>query len=61
MVERARAGASNRQIAAELFLTVKTVEWHMSNAFRKLDISSRQDISRALADSDGRALLVPER
>jgi len=50
MVDRARAGASNRQIAAELFLTVKTVEWHMSNAFRKLDISSRQDISRALTE-----------
>ncbi|HEX6026850.1 MAG TPA: helix-turn-helix transcriptional regulator, partial [Solirubrobacter sp.] len=61
MVERARTGASNRQIAAELFLTVKTVEWHMSNAFRKLDISSRQDLARALAGSDARALPVPER
>jgi DNA-binding NarL/FixJ family response regulator len=61
MVERARTGASNRQIAAELFLTVKTVEWHMSNAFRKLDISSRQDLARALEHSDGRALPIPER
>jgi DNA-binding CsgD family transcriptional regulator len=61
MAERARAGASNRQIAAELFLTVKTVEWHMSNAFRKLDISSRQDLARALPDSDGHALPVPNR
>jgi DNA-binding CsgD family transcriptional regulator len=60
MAERARAGASNRQIAAELFLTVKTVEWHMSNAFRKLDISSRQDLGRALPDGDGRALPVLE-
>ena len=60
MAERARAGASNRQIAAELFLTVKTVEWHMSNAFRKLDISSRQDLGRALPDGDGRAVPVLE-
>jgi DNA-binding CsgD family transcriptional regulator len=51
IAERARAGASNRQIAAELFLTAKTVEWHMGNVFRKLGVSSRLELAGALADA----------
>jgi DNA-binding CsgD family transcriptional regulator len=51
IAERARAGASNRQIAAELFLTAKTVEWHMGNVFRKLGVSSRLELAAALADT----------
>jgi DNA-binding CsgD family transcriptional regulator len=50
IADRARAGASNRQIAAELFLTNKTVEWHMGNVFRKLGVASRQELAAALAD-----------
>ncbi|HET7572448.1 MAG TPA: AAA family ATPase [Gaiellaceae bacterium] len=48
IAERAAAGASNPQIAQELFVTVKTVEMHLSNAYRKLEISSRRDLGRAL-------------
>jgi DNA-binding CsgD family transcriptional regulator len=51
IAERARAGASNRQIAAELFLTAKTVEWHMGNVFRKLGVSSRLELAEALSDA----------
>ena len=48
IVERAAAGASNPEIAQALFVTVKTVEMHLSNAYRKLDISSRHQLARAL-------------
>jgi DNA-binding CsgD family transcriptional regulator len=49
IAERAAAGASNPQIAQELFVTVKTVEMHLSNAYRKLEISGRRDLARALS------------
>jgi len=39
---------TNPQIAAELFLSVKTVETHMGNIFRKLDVSSRVEVARVM-------------
>jgi DNA-binding CsgD family transcriptional regulator len=45
----AAEGRSNRQIAQTLFVTIKTVEAHLSHTYRKLDITSRTQISRALA------------
>lgn len=48
IAERAAAGASNRQIAQALFVTVKTVEMHLSNAYRKLGISSRHELASVL-------------
>jgi DNA-binding NarL/FixJ family response regulator len=44
----AAAGLSNLQIAQELFVTVRTVEMHLSAAYRKLDISSRTALPEAL-------------
>jgi DNA-binding CsgD family transcriptional regulator len=41
-------GASNREIAQELFVTLKTVEMHLSSAYRKLDISSRAQLAARL-------------
>jgi ATP/maltotriose-dependent transcriptional regulator MalT len=48
VAELAAAGRSNRQIANALFITVKAVEWHLSNAYRKLDVRGRSDLSSAL-------------
>jgi DNA-binding CsgD family transcriptional regulator len=45
IVERAAVGASNRDIAQGLFVTVKTVEMHLGHAYRKLGISSRADLA----------------
>jgi len=44
----AARGATNRDIAQALFLTQRTVETHLTHAYRKLDIGSRAQIAAAL-------------
>jgi len=46
----ARDGLSNPEIAARLFLSVRTIEWHLRKVFTKLEISSRLQLQRALPD-----------
>ena len=41
-------GKSNREIADALFVTVKTVEWHLKHSYGKLGISSRRELAAAL-------------
>src|SRR3954469_14054277 len=42
-------GLTNREIAQRQFATVKAVEWHLRNVYRKLDIGSRAQRPEALA------------
>jgi len=44
----AAQGSTNRRIAQDLFVTTKTVEVHLSSVYRKLDIASRSQLSKAL-------------
>ncbi len=46
--ELAAQGMTNREIAEALFVTVKTVEWHLRNAYTKLGIGSRRELVAAL-------------
>jgi DNA-binding NarL/FixJ family response regulator len=43
-------GLTNREIAQELFVTQKTVEVHLSSAYRKLEIGSRTQLASKLAE-----------
>jgi DNA-binding CsgD family transcriptional regulator len=45
----AAAGHTNREIAQELYLSIKTVESHLGRGFRKLGINSRTELGSALA------------
>jgi DNA-binding CsgD family transcriptional regulator len=45
IVDLAAGGASNPEIAQALFVTVKTVEMHLGNAYRKLGVSSRRELA----------------
>ena len=48
VAQLAADGMSNKEIAQTLFVTIKTVEVHLSHAYRKLEISSRAQLDKAL-------------
>ena len=52
IVDLAADGASNAEIAQGLFVTVKTVEMHLGNAYRKLGVGSRRDLAPLLAGAE---------
>ena len=48
MARLAAEGQTNRDIAQLLYVTPKTVEVHLTNAYRKLNIASRRELPSAL-------------
>ena len=48
VAEMAAEGLTNREIAQALFVTEKTIEWHLGQAYRKLEIGSRTELAGAL-------------
>ena len=47
---QAAAGRSNKEIASQMYLSVRTVESHLQRAYEKLGISGRHELAEALRD-----------
>ena len=56
VAQLAADGLSNRDIAQNLFITARTVEGHLTHAYQKLAITSREQLPAALAPPDGEAI-----
>lgn len=56
IAQLAADGLSNQAIAEQVFVSIKTVESNLKRAYRKLDISSRAQLARALDRGDAQAI-----
>ena len=53
VAELAASGMTNRDIAAALFISPKTVEANLSRIYRKLGIHTRAELGQCMAHTDG--------
>ena len=51
IADRVASGATNREIADQLFLSAKTVEGHLTSVFAKLGVSSRAEVAEVVGRS----------
>ena len=51
IADLAAQGQSNRAIADQLVVSEKTIEWHLANAYRKLEIHGRGGLASSLTDA----------
>jgi DNA-binding NarL/FixJ family response regulator len=56
IAQLASDGMSNLEIGARLYLSSRTVEWHLGNVFTRLGIRSRRELTVALAESGTRVI-----
>lgn len=56
IARHAAAGLRNREIAALLYLSPRTVEWHLQSAYRKLDVTNRTQLAAVLASEGIRSV-----
>ena len=57
IADLARDGLTNPEIGARLFLSPRTVEWHLRKVFAKLGIRSRHGLMKALPSADAQPVL----
>ncbi|MGH2804684.1 MAG: helix-turn-helix transcriptional regulator, partial [Thermoleophilaceae bacterium] len=57
----AASGMSNREIAAALFVTLRTVETHLTHSYRKLEVDSRAELRKRLSPEARSNLVVRPR
>ena len=53
VVRLAAAGGTNKEIAAQLFLSPRTVAYHLYNAYPKLGLAARGDLAGIVAQEHG--------
>jgi DNA-binding CsgD family transcriptional regulator len=54
VAEHVANGLTNREAASQLFISPHTVDYHLRQIFRKLELRSRVELARVVADADHR-------